>query len=73
LGLMVGLGVWGVLAASSSASDAKRDDARAAGVDAATGLEVSEMELQGEYQPLHVCPCICWSKPVDAFVALFSS
>ena len=55
LGLMVGLGVWGVLAASASSSNAKKDDARAAGVDAATGLEVKGVALPAQMACRRTC------------------
>ena len=44
LGLMVGLGVWGVLAASNDSANAKKDDARASATEVATGFELQLKE-----------------------------
>ena len=42
LGLMVGLGVWGVMAASSDSANNKKNDATAAAIEVASGFEVCE-------------------------------
>eukprot|EP00798_Chlamydomonas_sp_ICE-L_P020738 gene20738-27557_t len=44
LGLMVGLGTWGVLAAAKSESDSRKNDARAMGVDVAASFELQLKE-----------------------------
>ena len=43
LGLMVGLGVWGVMAASTDSANTKKSDATASATDVATGFEVQCM------------------------------
>lgn len=43
-GLMLGLGIWGVIAAANDATEVKRTDAQNVATEAAAGFEVSEAQ-----------------------------
>ena len=52
-GLLCGLGVWGVYAASKNEASHARDNALGAAIDAATGFQVSQQTLSATSSALN--------------------